>query len=611
MAEVAFRGDYKELGQWLKREYTDAIGSRRRYESLLDEWDRQYEGVPRIAVKTFPWPNASNLEVPEGATHVDTVASRLESAYFATQPWVTVRSRTENFVKHAAALEDFMNEISLPESGYRDEKSQDLLATAKLGTSFQWLGYDRDYKTIRDERGAKQQITIHEGPLQRFLHPKHVILPQDCRDIKRARWITIRQYKTWGELMHLRNKRVYDSDAVLSLDGRGVQSTEDSRREARQGIRSSGGYVQWQVNTSYCLYQPYRYADQEDIWVDWHYPSGTILKAYYNPYQHYQWPISRSVYMQREGSLLGIGIMGMMSAIQEEITMVHNYCLDNLLASNTVMLFVKKVNPDLEIMPMGQIVFPGSDEKSIRAEQLGRPLTGQQVGEGAARALGERRTGVGDSNIPRMSSFRGAAGVRTPATTTLALIGEGNKRFELAIENAKRADSMLLRQHVMLLKQYWGLMRGIAQAWNADKANMIDELFTQWPDYLNKILVIEVAASSSTINNEVEKNNMMVLAQFMQQYNSAFIQYINLMMKPEAKPLEPVIRKMLNGTGQFVERLLRVFGVRDPERYVPRVDDIGVGGAAQPQRTNEEITQRFLATAVQERAPVVEDEFAA
>jgi hypothetical protein len=596
---INFTGDKNALSSWLKREYSDAEASRRQYTRLLNEWDRQYESTPRVAVKTFPWPNASNLEVPVGASHVDTVVSRLESAYFSTFPWVTVRSNDDRFRKNAAALEDFMNQVSLPQSGYREEKSQDLLAMAKLGTSFQWLGYVQHYKTIRQSDGRKLIIPIHEGPLQTFIHPKHLIVPSDAKDLQTCRWATIRQYKTWGELIHNRNIRMYDSEAVNSLDGRGIQITEDSMRNARQGIRDTNGPLQWQINTTFAYYQPYRYAEQEDIWIDWHWPSGIILSSFYAPFTHYQRPISKSVYMQREGSFIGLGIMGMISAVQEEITTIHNYCLDNMLASNTVMLIVKQIIKDLEIMPMGQIVMPG-DDKSVRIERLGQALSGQQVGEAAASSYADRRTGAGENNFPQMSSFRGAQGVRTPATTTLALIGEGNKRFQLAIENAKRSDSILLRQHMLLLRQYWSIQRPIAEQWHTEKTRLISDLFGQAPQNLSNLLVIEVAASSSTINNEVEKNNMMILAQFMQQFNAIFIQYVNLISKAPA--LEPVIRKMLNGASEFVERLLRVFGIRDPERFIPRVDDIGATAATEPEPTNNEITQRFLDGARFERS---------
>lgn len=589
-----FKGDYAKLSAWIKREYSDAIIARRRYVDMLDEWDRQYEARPRVASKTFPWAGASNLEVPVGATHTDTVVSRLESAYFATLPWVIVRDQSQRFSDHASALADYMNAVSLPNSRYRDEKAIDLLTTAKLGTSFQWLTYVTDSKRVMSEQGNLIDVNMHEGPLQCSVHPRDLIAPPDARNIQRSRWITVRSYKTWGELIHGKNRGIYIPEVIDGLDGRGFTYMRDHelQRERRQGVTRSSNIRQWEMPTMYALYQESPKDEPVDIWVTFHYPSGEIASAYYNPYIHYEWPLSRSLYMFREDAFYGIGIMGMISMIEEEVTMIHNYCLDNLLAANTVVAKVRQNSVEqLDIFPMSRVDYTG-DKDSVIFERLGTALSGQQVGEAAANAYAERRTGVGDSNIPRLGSFQGAAGVRTPATTTLALIGEGNKRFELAIDVSKRADSELLRQHAMLLKQYWPRLVASAQEWDQKKANLISELFQQSATAIRQNIIVEVAASTIAVNKEAEQRNMMLVAQFMQAFYELFLQYIQIMI--QAPQLENVIRKILDGASTFVERILRTFDIRDPDQFIPRIDDIGARAVTQPASVLDELGQTFL-----------------
>lgn len=592
MAVLRYEGDYDDLSLYLRREIRDSIASRRGYDKMLDESDRQYEGRPRVAVKTFPWTGASNLEVPVGATHVDTVVSRLESSYFATLPWVIVRATNANYVLHAQALEDYMNQISLPHSGYRQEKAVDLLAMTKLGTSFQYLTYALDTKRVKNERGFTS-IIMHDGPKQVFIHPKHLLVPPDARDVQNARWVGIRSYSTWGEMIYYRNKGLFDSSAIEDVRSKGITIIEeDQAREATQGIRRAPGPRVWQNLKLHCLYQADDDSEPIDLCVDMHYPSGVIYRAIYNPYDHMQWPISKSQYMIRESAFYGIGIMTMLAMIQDEITTIHNYCLDNLLAANTVVALAKKnVITSLDIAPMSFIEYTGKAE-DIRFERLGTALSGQQVGEAAANGYAERRTGVSEGNVNRMAAQRGLSSSRTPATTTLALLGESNKRFELAIENSKDADSILLMQHVMLLKQYWSRQRRYADQWDTSKARLLDILFSLDNDTIRRSLVVEVSASTSAVNRDVEKQNMIVLSQYMREFYGLFLTFVR--MQAQSPGLQPIVRKIIDGISTFAERLLRTFDIRDPERFILRLDDVGATVATQPEGRGDEFTQAFV-----------------
>ena len=56
------------LRGWLQFEVEAAFGSRSRLEGVWREARRQYEGIPRTAVRSSPVPNMPNIEVPIGAT---------------------------------------------------------------------------------------------------------------------------------------------------------------------------------------------------------------------------------------------------------------------------------------------------------------------------------------------------------------------------------------------------------------------------------------------------------------------------------------------------------------------------------------------------------------
>jgi hypothetical protein len=572
-----FRGDREALRGWCLREYNDAVVSRRGYVSQLDEYDRQYEGKPLVARKTFPWDDASNLEVPVAGTHTDTVVARLEDAYFTTMPAVIVRPQSAPWEEHADALQDYLNLISLPQARFRREKTIDLLQTAKLGTSFLWLGYHSESKIVRRRGGngrlVKRSQVIHEGPLYRAMHPRHVIFPPETRDVQDARWIAVRSYLTWGQLLHNQQSGMYDRGAVYNIEAKGtnVVTREEQRRERRQGVTRTGTIQQWEIVDLYAHYHDGDSTDIEDVWVTFHYPSGEILRAIYNPYDHLMRPLGHSVYMFREDAMLGLGVVGMVSMIQREITTIHNYGLDNALVSNTVIVRAKRnALKRLDAHPMAVVTVDGNVD-DVRFEQMGRPSPGLSMLEAQANLYAERRTGIGESNFPSAGSAQGLAGVRTPAHTAMAMLGESNRRFMLAISLSKESDKQLLLQHLLLLRQYWSTLREAAFTWDPKRAMLLDQLLREPIDALRHSLHVDTSVSTASLNEEVERQKMMVLAEFMKGYYEMFLQLIATLRQVPALARE--VKVVLKGASEFALRVMRTFDVRDAERFIPDIDE--------------------------------------
>ena len=55
-------------------------------ENKYVKWRKMYEAVPNEPVREFPWHGASNLIVPIGAIHSDTLLARIMAALFKTRP---------------------------------------------------------------------------------------------------------------------------------------------------------------------------------------------------------------------------------------------------------------------------------------------------------------------------------------------------------------------------------------------------------------------------------------------------------------------------------------------------------------------------------------------
>lgn len=588
-----FRGNSETLMHWAQREYEDAIASRYGYDMLLKEWSRQYEAIPLVARRESPWQDASNLEVPEGASHTDTVFSRIEEAWFATNPWAKVNYYHPQLKDGSFALQEFINQVTLPKANYRTETPHGLLGMTKLGTSFQWCSFQNE--TYRYMRNGKIIIQpVHIGPMHKYVSPRQVIVPPDARDNQRSRWIAIRSYFTWGELEHQRNLGAFDDTDKIAHSGRVINTDANREGERESGISRSGSLLQWEIVHMFARYYNPVSKDLEEIWIVFDYPSYTLLSAMYIPYDHLMRPLTKYTYMIREGAFYGIGVMGMLSAIQEEISTIHNYTLDAMLFSNAPMISGPRNLQNVINVHPGAYLPRGNKGDEFQVFQAGMVHQSAYQSEMSSRGIGERRTGIGNESLQRLGS---SPNIRTPVGTTAMLLGETNRRFAMSISLGKEAEGSLLKQHVMLIKQFWPDMKAQAYAWNPQKARQIDDLMTLPDEVFIHGVGVELSMSTATLNRDVEKANLATLGAYMKEYYLMFLQLIQqLKVVPQ---MENEIRQVLDSAKELATLTLRTFDIRNAEEVLPSVDKAVSGGAGEGNIGDEvdQFVSEFLTNA--------------
>ncbi len=84
---------------------------------------------------------------------------------------------------------------------------------------------------------------------------------------------------------------------------------------------------------------------------------------------------------------------------------------------------------------------------------------------------------------------------------------------------------------------------------------------------LEEGLGIEVTATSSQVNKEVEKQNLIGLAQIMQQSYAGLIQVAQLL--GDQNLMAQAALASYNGGIEFLTRLLESFDIQNPDRYLP------------------------------------------
>jgi hypothetical protein len=591
-----------KLSAWCKHEYEHALASHASREARLKEWQRLHDAQPLKRYRVWPWAGASNMEMPLIRTHTATVHARVESAYFESSALMVINANDSTYREACKALQAWNNQVVLPNADYKNVKKHSLLSMTKFGSGFNQLQWKRQMSLVKLAGGGTKTVTHHDGPMFYYIHPNNVLYPPNTKQIQTARWIGFRSFKPWNELITEFYEGHYSRQVMedLRTQGRKLNDPFDTWRNT---LDSPAGYKEpmlWEIVTIYCFYVDNEMGLPHNLWVTFHWPSGIIMEAIYNPLNHFGRPLFKADYMIEDGAFCGIGIAGLLEMLQKELSETHNYRMDNMFLANTTLVVGKKNAYDkFDIAPMAVVSTMDDPNKVITFQRPGEIYPSIVGAEEMSNAYAERLSGVGDSNIPRLGSFQGAAGVRTPATTTLALIGEGNKRFAIAIGNAKDSDNEALKQLLQLEQQFWPRLRDDCYAWNKNQAKLIDELFGNLnPIAFTRNIIAEVGASTAAINKEQERQNILLITNeimipvfnYLIQLNSMATQ-----LPPESKPL---IDKAFNSTIAWTQMALETFDVRDPSQYLPTRTDVGTASTtAEASQRSENFGSAFISQA--------------
>lgn len=595
-----FKGDLTALGDWCKHEYYLALQMHGPLEMRFLEWQRLYDAMPKVPTRVFPWVGASNVEVPLVKTHAATVVSRIEDAYFATEPWCVINTFSEKWRDHCKSLQRWMNEVELVRGNYKTATRHSLYSLAKFGSGFKSVQWKQQLSQVMDGR-RKRAIVHHDGPMVYYIHPNNILYPYNTSDVQTARWIAFRTFKPWNELICEFHEGHYSRETIEAIESHGQKLQDPFENYRFQNKDKAVNYDVdlWEIVTMFAFYQDKSFDLPHNLWITFHWPTGVILEAFYNPTIHYNRPLFKADYMIEDGQFWGLGIVGMLEMLQNEMSDVHNYRIDNMFLANTILMAGKKgAFEKFDFHPAAMITTLDDPNKALRFERAGEIYPSITGAEDIANAYAERLTGVGDANIPRLGSFQGAAGVRTPATTTLALIGEGNKRFATAIGNAKDSDNSLLKQFLQLEYQYWARRRAECYEWNQRDAKRIDELFgTLSPKAFARNVAAEVGASTTALNKEAEKQNILILSDKMIQLYTSMIELNNALQ--QFPQMEPLITKAYDSIIKWGTMLLETFDVRDPEQYFPSRGEIGSASTpAQSQERGDTFGAQFVESAL-------------
>lgn len=316
-----------------------------------------------------------------------------------------------------------------------------------------------------------------------------------------------------------------------------------------------------------------------------------MLRTIYNPYMHGERPFEKVEYMPGFG-FYGMGVAEIDEWAQRSVSRMLNSAVDAAFLSNSVMLSVPRgmgVDPDTPIYP-GKLWYTGPNEK-VSPVQMGSPHPQLFQLVSGFMQWAEQRTSVSDLRQGDVSGLPS----RTPASTVLQVLNEGNKRFDMVLSNMregayKRIGFRLLQNLIQISRDDPRYIALAVQSLGEKDGSVVAEVLRGQVHTVEANFGIDLTATSSQANKENDKQATIFLAQQMAQMYPQLLQYAQLLAQAsgDQQLVLAAVQAAMNGTTELMRRLVETHDIQNPEKFIPQAAAAappappGPAAAAQP-----------------------------
>jgi hypothetical protein len=547
------------------------MSSRFQLEATWRELMRMYDGVTKNPVKNFPIENAPNVEITVGAIAADAIYAQAYDTIFGVEPFITVRGvpkrkDDKEYAESIKAFQRFVNFITDNEIGIKESGDEFILDDCQLGTGvfyIPWTEYRKKTKVAK---------ILNACPRVRCHPPEDTFAPGgSVDDPDEAIWIGLRFWYTAQDIEALAQRNGWNT---LGVAPAGAKDWVRTRRELlgkqMSGIERKGNL--YEIFDIYCYFDIDGDGLDEDLYVVWDRTSRNLLKVAYNPYD--KRPIEKGVYQKRPHLFYGLGVLEMMKPFEEELTDIHNYGTLNMLIANTRIWKARTGS-----IPNNMTLFPNKviemdDPENLQGEEMGSTYPDIWNAQMMVMQLAERRVGVNEMSNPSP----GQMGTRTPGITALSMIQQFNKRFVPAFGGMRKAFAGAVKQAVYRYKEQilagrTKVMAHIVRMLGVEDGYRVISLLRN--DDLEESMVLELTASSASVNKEAERQATFQLVGILAQYYQRTLELMTIASNPQTPPaVADVAKQIAESAGEIIERTLRTFDqVRDPSLFLIEMEE--------------------------------------
>lgn len=533
----------KDFSEWIQ---SVKDGRRKRLSQMHVKALRNWEG--KAPVKQFPWPGASNAVLNITATHGGALKARLRQAGTAQDPTHLVLPNQSSEVVPGVSADEWARYwqniskwIEKNQIDYRDVMEQTIDTFVIYGDAWVYVPWEHEFVmdvSVSPKSGKLKKVKRDKANKVRLqiLHPKDVFIRWDEKSTQEALRVGFRFDLGESDINGLEAQGIYDKKKADQLR---VALAKQKTEKKDTSFPKGNYYQEWGGQ----LYSPDEFERQmkqeigednaddpnriqmanmfarvdldgdgipEEIHFHVDIERGIVPFAEYARELHRERPLVQFRYDRRVGSIFSRGVPEILFNIQKILNTVIRDVLDNNKVQNTKMFLARKGSPVSEKLKAypGRVIFVDDLQRDFMPIDMG---TGKQVTSVADIAIiqqwGERLTGITDFNLGQEGKSR------TPATTTLARLEEGNKRIDDVIVSMR---SSMRKMHAQVLSLYFqngnpDELAKIAASKEGDEEKF-KLAFNAIPvEDFHKFIKLETQVSSGNLNRAIQRQEKLAL----------------------------------------------------------------------------------------------------
>lgn len=597
-------------------ELTAALGV---HDGLVKIWIRLLE-LYRAPVKqperNIPFQGGANFMLPVIASDCDPLIAKFLQSLHATDNVWTTAALNERWTDAAKPLQDLLTWLDGSLLNMFDVNKRVVLEMVKLGTGIYKTGwtyerrpiwtYNEQGQVIKAERVRGVPFVDHVRLTDLVFPPRYYSLDPDAQggapiiwerirvSVDRLKWMAtsaqpylpnIDRDALTAIIKHEESAppeydaAIQRNDYIRAAAGTGVDFDTGSKPQHVSGSEGATGRVIHEVELweAHARFPTGEKDSQDDIIVWYHKPTRRVVRDVYNYYHHGKRPYEVVRYFPGDG-FYGIGCGEQTEVFQLAESDIFNFTWDNALLANSRMIVAKG---GANIAP-GEPYWPGKvwiTDGDVRTDftsfamadvYASLPMIGNDL-----QAKRERRNGIGDLQAGQLQSLPS----RTPATTTLSLLQEGNRRPDLTLKDMRYSGLSKVGLRILQLCQQFmaspqdvggkNLLKIAVDMLGQPEGFAVAEKLITPMESVEMGLGCTITATSGSKNKETAKQDYLALMQIAGQTSQQLIGLAQVAMQFPGTPIAMLAEQAIGAQLELGKRLLEQYDITNIDRIIP------------------------------------------
>jgi len=553
----------------------------------LKKWRRVRAGIPEVAIKNKPIPNASNVVTPLTMWLVNTIYGELYNTFALNEFWM-IKSyyKDDELIKKAEVLTKWFNLIwTSPTDVDAHSKNNTIhYDMCSLGTCHVKYPYvTKEWKFMGQSEGGLDMpttVTSHDG-LDLITYPEEdVLFPAGAMNFQDSPWVSFTDHFYKHDLEMLAASGIFNGEALEIIgDGSGDQ---DANMEGRKQVSRDLGISFEDADGLYSVAEVYSFWDvdgdgkPEDIVVSIHLASGTVLREDFNRIGRR--PCGTAKYGFVPYQLPGMGICQMADHMQDETDATHNQRIDNNKFANNAAMQARRgagIKPNEQVYP-GK-VFMVDEIGDISPIEMGRMQFGSIVEENLATSYAQKATGVSEI----MQGFADSTlKSRDTAQGQMLRLQQGKGMFAAVVDNSRdfyrEMGLIMMYQNIHHRQDVMDKERKL-QRLSEDDLNVLEAVLNIPIQDIPLKFQFTVRTRNIEETRDVQRNNLMMLTQLVAQYSDRFFQKAMMLDNPQIPVpdlAKQILLKDMESSTRIISEILELINIDNTDDYVLPIDVI-------------------------------------